>query len=167
MKNTSNRILAIAVVLLLLVNVTMLVFMLKGRGHHGADKRPGKGGPVEYMAKELGMTEEQKTGFQKERDQYFASVKPLFDSLGNIRKTFFDLVKNNSSNDSAITAFSNRIAAMQAEIDKLTLAHFRKVRSMFKEEQLEKYDKFVQKIMQRRMGGPGNRWVDSSVRKDK
>jgi hypothetical protein len=90
----------------------------------------------------------------------------LFDSIAGIRKTFFELVRDVNASDSSINDFSNRIASVQAEIDKQTLTHFRQVRSMFKEEQLEKYDKFVQKIMQRRMGGPGNRWGDSSVRKN-
>lgn len=165
MKTSSNKILAIAVVLLLLVNVAMLIFMLKGRGHHYDNKR-GKGGPVEYMAKELGMTEEQKTKFQELREMYFKTVRPLFDSISGIRKTFFDLVRDVNTTDSSINDFSDRIASVQAEIDKQTLTHFRKVRSMFKDGQLEKYDKFVQKIMQRRMSGPGNRWGDSSVRKN-
>lgn len=164
MKTTSNKILTIAVVLLLLVNVTMLVFMFRSKKHHDYSGRGGKGGPAEYMAKELGMTDEQKNKFQGLRDAHFKSVRPLFDSIAGIRKTFFELVRDVNANDSSINDFSKRIASVQAEIDRQTLTHFREVRSMFKGEQLEKYDKFVQKIMQRRMGGPGNRWGDSSVR---
>ncbi|MBI5857964.1 MAG: periplasmic heavy metal sensor [Sphingobacteriales bacterium] len=166
MKTSSNKILTIAVILLLLVNVAMLVFLLKGRRHHYGDKKPGKGGPVEYMAKELGMTEEQKNTFRDLREAHFKVVKPLFDSITVIRKTFFDLVRDANANDSAITDFSNRIAAVQLEIDKQTLAHFRQARSLFQGQQREKYDSLVQKIMQRKMAGPGNRWGDSSVRKD-
>lgn len=165
MKGASNKVLTIAVVLLLLVNVTMLVFMLKNKKQHSYSKgdRPN---PVEYMAKELGMSEEQKAGFQKARDQHFAAMKPLFDSMGKIRKTFLDLVRNTDSGDSTVNVYSSRVAAIQAEIDKLTLAHFRNVRSMFTGEQLDKYDEFVQKMMQRRRGGPGGRSEDSAGKRN-
>ena len=166
MKTSSNKILTIAVILLLLVNVALLVFMFRSKKHHDFQRRYGKGGPAEYMAKELGMTDEQKNKFQELREAHFKSVRPLFDSIAGIRETFFDLVRNQNAGDSSINDYSQRVASVQVEIDKKTLTHFREVRSMFKGEQLGKYDKFVQKIMQRRMAVPCNRWGDSSARKN-
>ncbi|HWR32198.1 MAG TPA: hypothetical protein VN451_01630, partial [Chitinophagaceae bacterium] len=138
MKVSSNKILTIAVILLLLVNVAMLIFMFRTKKHHDFSGRGGKSAPVEYMAKELSMTGEQKNRFQEFRDKHFKSVRPLFDSIAGIRKTFFDLVRDVTANDSSINDFSKKIASFQAEIDREILAHFREVRSMFKGEQLEK-----------------------------
>ena len=58
MKNSTNKILTIAVVLLLLVNIAMVIFIIKGKKPY--DSRRGKGDPVEMMEKELNMTEQQK-----------------------------------------------------------------------------------------------------------
>ena len=60
----TNKILTIAVVLLLVVNVVMLVYMMKGRGHRGMKKQGAKAGPVEMMMKEMNMNEQQQTAFK-------------------------------------------------------------------------------------------------------
>ena len=161
MKTSTNKILTIAVVFLLLANIALVIFMM--RGNDRKDSRKNRQEPHEVMAKELGMTEEQKTGYKKLREEHFAAIRPLFDSMGAIKKSFFGLVKDESANDSVINNYSNRIAAVQSAIDKLTLAHFKKVRSMFSGEQLTKYDEFVQKMTHRMSG----RWrKDSAAKKE-
>lgn len=167
MKTSTNKILTIAVVLLLLANIALVIFMLKEKNHSGPKRSGVRGNPSEMMAKELGMSEQQKTEFKKMRDEHFAAIRPLFDSISNVRKTFFSLVKADAANDSMLSGYSNHIAAIQSTIDKLTLTHFRTVRSMFKDEQQKKYDDFVQKIIQRMSAHPGGRWKkDSADKKD-
>ena len=61
MKSSSNKILTIAVVLLLIANIALVAFLVMGKNKknswHGGG---GKGDPSEMMAKELNMTEQQK-----------------------------------------------------------------------------------------------------------
>jgi len=157
----TNRILTIAVVLLLVVNVAMLIFMLKGRGHHDMKNRGG--GPFDMMVKELKMTEQQQTEFKKLKDQHFTAIKPVFDSVRALKKSLFDLVKEENVNDSLVNNFSGLISQQQAIIDKLTINHFRKVRALFSGDQQKKFEDFVQKMMQRH--GPGG-WRKDSTGKD-
>jgi Spy/CpxP family protein refolding chaperone len=158
----TNRILTIAVVLLLLVNVAMLIFMLKGRGHH--EMRNRDGGPFDMMGKELNMTEQQKTDFKKLKDEHFTAIKPVFDSIRTLKKSLFGLVKEENLSDSMISNYSGLISQQQAIIDKLTINHFRKVRALFSGDQQKKFEDFVQKMMQRR--GPGG-WRKDSTGKNK
>ena len=153
----SNKTLAIAVVLLLLVNVAMLIFMLKGRGHREMKKRGG--GPFEMMVKEMNMSEQQQTEFKKLKDEHFTAIKPVFDSVRTLKKSLFALVKEENVNDSMVNNYSALISRQQAIIDKLTINHFRKVRALFSGDQQKKFDDFVQKMMQRR--GPGSMRRDS------
>jgi Spy/CpxP family protein refolding chaperone len=156
----TNRILTIAVVLLLVVNVVMLVCMMKGRGHHGMKKQGAKAGPVEMMMKELNMNEQQQTEFKKLKEEHFTTIKPVFDSVRTLKKSLFGLVKEENLNDSLVNNYSGLIAEQQATIDKLTINHFRKVRALFSGDQQKKFDDFVQKMMQRR--GPGGMRRDST-----
>ena len=156
----TNKILTIAVVLLLVVNVVMLVCMMKGRGHRGMKRQGAKSGPVEMMMKELNMNEQQQTEFKKLKDEHFTAIKPVFDSVRTLKKSLFGLVKEENINDSLVNNYSALIAQQQAIIDKLTINHFRKVRALFSGDQQIKFDDLVQKMMQRR--GPGGMRRDST-----
>jgi len=144
----TNRILTIAVVLLLLVNVGMLIFMLKSHGHR--DMRGQGGSPFDRMVKELNMTDSQQTEFKKLKDAHFTAIKPVFDSVRSLKKSLFSLVKEENITDSTVSTYRGLISEQQAIIDKLTINHFRKVRALFSGDQQKKFDDFVQKMMQRR-----------------
>ena len=154
----TNRILTVAVILLLIVNVAILVFMLKLRGHHEMKKQGG--GPFDRMVKELSMTEQQQTEFKKLKDEHFTAIKPVFDSVRTLKKSLFGLVKEENVNDSLVNNYSTLISEQRAIIDKLTINHFRKVRDLFSGDQKKKFEDFVQKMVQRQR--PGGREKDST-----
>lgn len=150
MKSSINKLLAIAVILLLLINTVLLVFIWKEKEKPVLQHPQGNGGPFETMVKELNMTEQQKNDYKKLRDEHFAKVRPLFDSIRQIRSSLFKLVKDSTANDDSVSFYSKRIAEKQAIIDKLTLTHFQKVRKLFAPDQQIKFDEFMQKMIQRR-----------------
>ena len=142
----NNRILTIAVVLLLITNIALVIFMVKGR--KGQGKREGRD-PFAMMVKELDMSEQQQTDYKAQKEEHFKVIRPLFDSLRSAKTAFFALTKEANVSDSMVNAYSQRISVRQAEIDKLTFAHFKRVRGLFTPEQQPKFDTFVQKMMQR------------------
>lgn len=148
MKNSTNKILTIAVVLLLITNIALVAFMMVGKGKKNG-KRVGGKDPSEMMAKELGMTEDQKKQHKLLKEEHFKTLKPYFDSLRAAKTAFFQLTKVPDVNDSTINSYYQKVANLQSQIDKMTFAHFRKVRTLFNAEQLPKFDEFLQKMMQR------------------
>jgi hypothetical protein len=156
MKSSVNKILAVAVVLLLLVNIALLIFIWKGKEKQEPKRQPGNG-PFEAMVKELNMDEQQKNEYKKLRDAHFATVRPLFDSIRQIRSSFFRMVKDSTANEDSLTLYSKRIAEKQAIVDKLTFEHFKKVRTLFSGDQQAKFDEFMQKMMQRRRDSASRR----------
>lgn len=144
MNNT--RILSIAVALLLLVNIALVIFMVKGRKK--ASHKEGRD-PFAMMVKELDMSEQQQTDYKAQKEEHFKVIRPLFDSLRSAKTAFFALTKEANVSDSLVNAYSLRITERQSEIDKLTFAHFKRVRGLFTPEQQPKFDTFVQKMMQR------------------
>ncbi|MEO6611594.1 MAG: Spy/CpxP family protein refolding chaperone [Chitinophagaceae bacterium] len=147
MKNSNNKMLTIAVVLLLLVNIALVIFMVKGR--KPAERGHGKGDPFEMMVKELNMTEQQQKDYKEQKEEHFKNIKPLFDSVRAAKTAFFALIKDTTVSDSTIAVYGQRITEKQAAIDKLTFAHFKRVRNLFTPEQQPKFDEFIQKMMQR------------------
>lgn len=94
------------------------------------------------------------------REAHFATIRPLFDSMRTTRQALYSLIKEDTLNDSLVSAYSNNITEKQSRADKLTINHFRTVRKMFSGDMLNKYDEMVQKMLQR-----GKK--DSSDKKDK
>ena len=160
MKTSTTKILTIAVILLLLVNIAMIIFMLnRGKRPHDSKNPRGKGNdPFEMLAKELNMTEEQRSTHLKLRDEYFNSVRPLFDSVRTAKEEFFGLIKETNVNERLVDSFANRIAERQLAADKLTFEHFRRVRALYNPDQQKKYDELVIKMIQR----SGNKKRDSA-----
>lgn len=148
MKST-NKILAIAAVLLLITNIILVSMMVSGKNKQERKGPGGKGDPFEMMVKELSMTEQQQKEYKLLKEEHLAGTKSLYDSLKTAKSTFFSLVKEEQVNDSLLNQYSERINEKQAALDKLLFTHFKRVRSLFTAEQQPKFDSFVQKMMQR------------------
>ncbi len=148
MKNSYTRILSIAVILLLLANIALVVFMMKGK-KRGGEKRSGRGEPFGMMVKELNMTEQQQKDYKQLKEDHFKNVRPLFDSVRAAKTAFFELVKEPSVSDSLLNAYELRVTGLQTRLDKITFEHFRQVRNIFTAEQQPKFDTFIRKMMQR------------------
>jgi Spy/CpxP family protein refolding chaperone len=162
---SNNKILSVAVVLLLLTNITLVILMVKNKGQNDGRRFGGKGDPFETMAKELNMTAEQRKSHQQFRDDFFKTVKPLWDSVRTAKSAFFELAKDPAVNDSVLNVHNKHISEIQLTIDKLTFEHFRRARALYTGEQQKKYDDMVQKMMQRQ-GGRGG-WKKDSTGKNK
>lgn len=147
MKSSTNKILTIAVVLLLLVNIALIVFIVRGKD---SAKRPnGRGNPSDMMAKELNMTEEQKKNHKLLKEEHLKNIKPLFDSIRADKTALYALLKDSTANDGKVDKYTQQISEKQSAIDKLTFAHFKRIRNLFTAEQQPKFDEFVLKMMQR------------------
>ncbi|HMU44784.1 MAG TPA: Spy/CpxP family protein refolding chaperone [Chitinophagaceae bacterium] len=147
MKNSTNRFLAIAVILLLVANIALVAFMFFGKSNKPSEK--GGKAVFDKIVKELGMTEAQKAKYNSLREAHFSRIRPLFDTMRSMRQALFGLMKEPVVNDSLVKLYTTKISSKQTEADTLTLNHFREVRTLFTAEQKTKYDAFIQKMMQR------------------
>jgi Spy/CpxP family protein refolding chaperone len=161
MKNSSNKILSAAVILLLIANIALVAFMVFGKSKRGDMRKGGRPDPIETMTKELSLTDQQQKDLKQMRDDFFKTNKTIFDSMRAAKAAMFSLVKDPAANDSVIESYSRKISDIQASADKITFAHFRRVRAMLTPEQQPKYDEFLKKMMMLR----GRR--DSADHKDK
>src|SRR5688572_22184158 len=115
----NNKILTIAVVLLLIANIALVAMMLMGK-KDGREKRGYRPDPAAMMAKELNMSDQQQAEYKQLRDDHFKNVKPYFDSVRVAKTAFFALTKEANVSDSTIQVYSNRVAEKRAALDKFT-----------------------------------------------
>src|SRR5436189_182797 len=104
----STKILSVAVALLLLINIALVIFIVKGKNQRDS-RRPPKGDPFEMIAKELNMTDAQRKQHLEFRDEYFKMIRPLNDSLRSAKSTYFSFVKDSTASDSVLAASNKRI----------------------------------------------------------
>ncbi len=145
---SANKILTIAVVVLLLLNVVLVVFLVRARNHHEG-KRSERGSAFEMLAKEVNLTDQQKKDFEELKEAHFKMIRPLFDSIKAAKAAYFGLIKESQVSDSLMDVYGKRITDLQADADKMTFAHFQRVRKLFHGDQQKKFDEFVQKMVTR------------------
>lgn len=145
---SSNKFLTIAVILLLLVNITLVIFLVTGKSH--PDNSHIRLTPFEMMMKDLGMNDAQKKSFDQYREEHLTRIRPLMDSVRAAKAVYFGMIKDASAPDSTLGVYGKRITDLQSDIYKLTYAHFQRVRGLFEGDQQKKYDDYLQKMLLRR-----------------
>lgn len=149
MRNPTNKILAIAVILLLVTNLVMVYMMVKEKGRRGSKKEYRSSGPRE-MFKELNLSEDQKKAYEQLKEEHFKNSRPVMDSVRAAKMAYFNLVKDPSVNESTIRAFGDRVREKQAAADRMIFDHFRNLRQLFTAEQQVKFDSLLHKMMMQR-----------------
>ena len=150
----TNKLLAFAVIALLIINGVLVYLLWKGKKQPRSKSGENRN-MSEWLAKELNEDEKQKAEHTKLRDAHHASMKPLFDSVSAYKKGLFNLIKANSVNDSLVQSYTDKISKTEAEMAKSTFLHFKSIMAILNPEQQKKYEEIVQKMVNRRGGPPG------------
>jgi hypothetical protein len=145
----NNKILTIAVIVLLLSNIGLVAFMLMGKSRKDDKRHGGRRESFEMMVKVLEMTEQQQADYKRMKEEHMKKVRPFYDSIKAAKSAFFALTKDSTVTDSLINLYGLRITERQWLLDKITFTHFRNVRKLFTPGQQLKFDSFMQRMMQR------------------
>lgn len=141
-----SKLLTIAVIGLLLINLGTLSFILfTSRG--GAPERgagPPRGeGPKRIIIERLDFTEEQQKEYEIIIKEHRSRTNELTQHSRELHNELFSLLKNDTTDKSAAEALIEKIAANQKEIDHLNLDHFEKIRAICKGDQVQKFKELV------------------------
>ncbi len=168
-----NKILAIAVVALLVINIGLLAFLWLHRPHmppnpperergdimdKERDRMPDdkdrkvltQGGPKEFLSHELNFSDKQIQDYDKLIEQHQKDIKAIRESMQKDRDSFWDGLSGSGSPESA----ASKIGDDQKQLELITFNHFKKVRELCTDEQKKKFDKVINEAL-RMMAGPG------------
>jgi periplasmic protein CpxP/Spy len=137
---------AFAIVLLVL-NITLIVFLLLKPmiDHHRMQKE--EGGPGHFLVVKLKFNATQEASFDKLRTAHHDSIEILQAEGKKLRKTFFDGLTTDVS-DSTAVIMAGKIAANQKQIELLTYNHFVDVKKLCTPEQKLIFNDIIQEVIQ-------------------
>lgn len=145
----SNKPLIILLVILLLSNLSMLLYFTvfkKPEGQKGM-RGNGKFSVVEHVTKEVGFTEAQSAEFRKLLEANRDSMNRLSENVKNAKKGFYALLREEAS-DSAVQAAVAQLSRQQAAVELQMFRHFRNVRRLCTDDQQKtKYDTLINRMI--------------------
>ncbi len=129
------------IALLVLINIATLSYMWIQAGK----EQPRGEGALEYLTKELNLSEAQQQQFKALRDEHRVSHKPLRQKGKKLHDDFFDALKGNDS--LLVERMADSIAAFQKVQELSTFYHFKQIRAICTEEQKKKFDGLIKETM--------------------
>jgi len=141
-------------IIMLIMNIAVLttIFVVKQKEHRHDERNGSVSLKVQrFIEHELDLSDAQKKEFKQLRQQHFKETKILYKDIGTYRKELFSELKGGEKNGSAvrIDSLTNLIGDTQTQLDRAVYSHFVKLRSICNEEQRQKFDQIMQKVMQR------------------
>lgn len=152
MSTTSkNKMLLVAVVILLLTNIGMILFFLN---HRGGEKGRSHGSREEVMTgflqKDIGFSKSQMEQYDTLSKAHRDKVKAIFDEVRSNKEQQFKLLAAQNFDDSAIHTIAAQSAEKQKVIEEQMFTHLKEVRKICTPDQLPKFDSLFYKVWDRR-----------------
>lgn len=129
------------IALLVLINIATLTYIWMQKD----SQQPRGEGALEYLTKELNLSDAQQQQFKALRDEHRASHKPLREKGKKLHDNFFDALKGNDS--LLVDRLADSIAVFQKVQELSTFYHFKKIRAICTEEQKKQFDGLIKETM--------------------
>ncbi|HVD98712.1 MAG TPA: periplasmic heavy metal sensor [Cytophagaceae bacterium] len=154
----SQKILVAGLILMVLLNICTLGVVLfkssedEGPGHHMGMDDKGKHHRGKMIGKRLNFTPEQEAALEKLRAKHDAVMAPLREKMDTLRKQRLALLKADTFDAAKSDQLAAEIGTVQTAIEKEMANHFVEIKALCKKDQLEEYNKFIDRIGQRKFG---------------
>ncbi len=137
------RLLSIAVIGLLLVNVGIVGFLILRKPPHPPEGRPpmANEGPKQFIIERLNFNAEQVTAYEKLITAHRTSIRALEGSISVLKNNLYQTFNDGSSTDK--DAIVNRLGEIQKQIELTNYNHFAEIKKICRPEQLVKFNKLT------------------------
>ncbi len=112
----------------------------------------------EFLFRELGFDEKQKTAFLDSRKSFRDDAQPLFQEIRKLNADLMDEIVKDEPDILKLEGISNQIGQLHARVKQLTNRHLLEVKSIATPDQKEKLGFFYRELINRDSGpmGKGN-----------
>ena len=151
---SKTKLLSIAVIGLLLINITMVSFLIlrkpppppEGRPPMGLEGQPSSqdDGPKNVIIDRLGFDKEQVAAYEKLIAEHQASVKSLQDSIHLIKNALYQTLNHNAftGKDSLI----NQLNIFQKQMELTHYDHFTALKKLCRPDQMDRFNKLTNEL---------------------
>ena len=154
MNRINNKTLLIIIGVLLISNLLLIgMFLFKDKKHGRASQRQERN-PVNFMARELSLNDEQAKSFSILWENTKEINRPVYDSLRIAREALYGYLRNENTDDTTIDMASGRIGNLEQRLAVNNFHHFRKLYEMCDSSQKIKLDSLIIRMNRR---SPGKR----------
>jgi len=141
----SFKTLAVVVIALVLINIILMGILWYNNNDH--KRRPVQGTAFQYLSKELQLSPAQIKRYDTLRKQHFDFTSRVSNEQRMLRDSFFNHLKDQSTNQAQINDQEKRILIKQAQLDSATFYHFRSFRAILSTRQQEKFDGLISQVL--------------------
>lgn len=142
-KNRTVNYLFILVLVLIVINITTIVFFIFfDKSCNGIDRK-GRGTPGNYLVHELEFTSEQQLKFDKFREDHHQQTVLLKNEIKNQKTIFYSELKNKNIDSLEVDSLSKLISDLHRKSDLITFWHFNKIRHICTPQQQERFDEII------------------------
>jgi hypothetical protein len=134
-----RKVLSVGVITLLVVNLICIAYLFLNK--KPVRKGMRQKGPKEMIIKKLNFDESQKVQFQKAISTHRKKVRKIQDRLQIEKQRFFV-----SNNDKVSDSISIIIGNLHADLNGIHKSHFKDIKEICKEDQLEAYEELLKNI---------------------
>ncbi|MDP3558203.1 MAG: hypothetical protein Q8T03_12590 [Bacteroidota bacterium] len=149
-----TRLLGIAVISLLLINLGILAIMFFKHGPPPMDKMAHGERPKKIIIERLKFDAEQQKQYEVIITEHKTKTKELTKKSRDLHDDLFSLLINNTIDKTISDSLIQTIANNQKAIDNLNFEHFQKIKAICKNDQIERYNNFVLELTH--LFGPPN-----------
>ena len=161
---TSKRLITIAFIILILLNVTLLSALWV---QHSCRPEPLPGGRQfnheSFFTRELALSESQTTSFEKLRHEHFLKIRPEMEAIAPLKKQLVEESLKDNPDSKRSDSLVAAIGVHQAAIERELALHFHQLAKLCTPEQRGRLKEVLEKMATHRMhhGGKG-RWGEAS-----
>ncbi len=138
-----NKLLIFLIAGLLLSNILLVVFMMKGRGHaDGPNNHPM---PRKIIIERLHFDENQIKQYDELIQQHRKNITEREKSLMDLKNNLYSTLKA-EENKTVTDSLINSISKIQKEIEYVHYAHFGDIKTLCKPEQIKDYNELVNEL---------------------
>ena len=141
----------IAVLTLLLLNVGTLTFLWVNR-----PPDPREAGQFQFLVRATGMDDAQQAAYQQLRMEHRNALETYRNQNKQVREALFRLMANKDADAPEVQMLADSLGALRAREEHFTYEHFRQVRAICRQDQLERFDAAIGEAVQS-MGPPDRR----------
>jgi hypothetical protein len=150
MSQTKYKWMVFLVLILLISNMVLAFFLFFSNGK----KEKKKDSSDEWAMKiynEIGLDTTQITLFKKEKDDFFNTMRPVWNENKKAKDSLYQNLASNLS-DSTVNDLLEKIKTTNHFSDSFTYAHFTKLRALCTPDQQVRFDTIIPKLINRPKG---------------
>ncbi|MEZ4690304.1 MAG: hypothetical protein R3A12_09035 [Ignavibacteria bacterium] len=145
---TKIKLLSIAVIGLILINLVLLTFLfLRKPPPHPPDRQPPlseRRGPAEMIIKELHFDKDQVSQYEKLIDVHKNTIKELDDSIRITKNDLYKTLENDNTSEK--DSLVNRLSNLQKQIETVHYDHFADIKKICRPDQINYFNELISKL---------------------